>query len=81
MGPQAPRGRPGRRRPAASADRQGNGLHGRDTPEVITDSVVAPDVFARHHEALHTAFLIVEGSLQKQPTTLTVTAKRSAVLA
>jgi hypothetical protein len=52
-----------------------------DTPEGLIDVVVSPQVFETYREALHSAFLVVEGTLRKQPTTLTVTAERIAALA
>jgi error-prone DNA polymerase len=67
----------GLRRPPTA---KGVGFLRLDTPEGLIDVVVSPEVFARCREALHAAFLVVEGTLRKQPTTLTVTAEKISVL-
>jgi len=63
----------GLRRPPTA---KGVGFLRLDTPEGLIDVVVSPEVFERCREALHSAFLVVEGALHKQPTTLSVTAER-----
>jgi error-prone DNA polymerase len=68
----------GLRRPPTA---KGVGFLRLDMPEGLIDVVVSPEVFERCREALHSAFLVVEGTLRKQPTTLTVTAERILVLA
>jgi error-prone DNA polymerase len=68
----------GLRRPPTA---KGVGFLRLDTPEGLIDVVVSPQVFETYREALHSAFLVVEGTLRKQPTTLTVTAERIAALA
>jgi len=68
----------GLRRPPTA---KGVGFLRLDTPEGLIDVVVSPEVFERCREALHSAFLVVEGTLRKQPTTLTVTAERVLALA
>jgi error-prone DNA polymerase len=68
----------GLRRPPTA---KGVGFLRLDTPEGLIDVVISPDVYERCREALHSAFLVVEGTLRKQPTTLTVTAERVVALA
>jgi error-prone DNA polymerase len=67
----------GLRRPPTA---KGVGFLRLDTPEGLIDVVVSPEVFERCREALHTAFLIVDGTLRKQPTMLTVAAERITAL-
>jgi DNA polymerase III alpha subunit len=67
----------GLRRPPTA---KGVGFLRLDMPEGLIDVVVSPEVFERCREALHSAFLVVEGVLHKQPTTLTVIAERILAL-
>jgi error-prone DNA polymerase len=67
----------GLRRPPTA---KGVGFLRLDTPEGLIDVVVSPEVFGRCREALHSAFLVIDGTLRKQPTTLTVTAERILTL-
>jgi error-prone DNA polymerase len=67
----------GLRRPPTA---KGMGFLRLDTPDGLIDVVVSPQVFESCREALHTAFLVVDGTLRKQPTTLTVTAEQISTL-
>jgi hypothetical protein len=68
----------GLRRPPTA---KGVGCQRLDTPEELTDVVVSPEGFECFQEALHSAFLVVEGTLRKQSAALTVTANKISVLA
>ncbi len=67
----------GLRRPPTA---KGVGFLRLDTPEGLIDVVVSPEVYERCREALHSAFLVVDGTLRKQPTMLTVTASTVSTL-
>jgi error-prone DNA polymerase len=52
-----------------------------EEPEGIVDVIMSPEVFAASHAALHSAFLIVEGVIQRQGSSISVLARRIYPLA
>lgn len=51
-----------------------------EDPDGIMDVIVAPHIYAQCREALHSAFIIVEGTLQRHGPVLTIAAQKVSAL-
>ncbi len=67
----------GLRRPPTA---KGVGFIRLDTPDGLMDIVVPPSVYAECREALRSAFILIEGILQRQPVAVTTVAQKISAL-